>query len=294
MKRTVRAGGLALGIVGLLVLVAMAARNGHPSPGGRVSSRPVPNTVQDSFVTLLAIAYVIVLAAIVIGFFRYRHRWKEKRSNWLSNFLLVTLLMLVATAIGYYGMTHSNLRHRIAKAQTQQGGQGSGTSGARRRPRPVPVREAQFQWQLALGVGGLLILGGVLIYVRGRRSPVRPQEDDSLEAAIAATVETTIDDLRSERDPRRAVIAAYAQMERTLGARGLYRKPAEAPFEYLGRILRGLNVRDSAASTGLPPGRLMGETMTCPISLYCWMDRRVFMSGWPARTMQIKSSSNKC
>src|SRR5205823_12136394 len=134
----------------------------------------------------LSITYVFVVAAIVIGFFRYRHRWREKPSNWLANLLLVTVLMLVATAIGYYGMTHSNLRHRIAKAQTQQGGQGSGTSGARLRPRPVPVREAQFQWQLALGVGGLLILGGVLIYVRGRRSPVRPQEDESLEAAIAA------------------------------------------------------------------------------------------------------------
>ena len=138
MKRTARAGALALGIVGLLVLVAMAARNGHPSTGGRVSSRPVPNTVQDSFVTLLAIAYVIVLAAIVIGFFRYRHRWKEKRSNWLSNFLLVTLLMLVATAIGYYGMTHSNLRHRITQAQTQQA-EAQRKGGARLRQRlPLP------------------------------------------------------------------------------------------------------------------------------------------------------------
>src|SRR5947199_10706972 len=100
----------------------MAARNGHPSTGSRVSSRPIPNTVQDSFVTLLAIAYVIVLAAIVIGFFRYRHRWKENPSNWLSNFLLVTLLMLVATAIGYYGMRHSSLRHRIAQTQAQQAG----------------------------------------------------------------------------------------------------------------------------------------------------------------------------
>ena len=246
MKRPVRAGAFVLGIVGLLVLVAMAARGGHPTTGGRVSSRPIPNTVQDSLVTLLAIAYVLVLAAIVIGFFRYRHRWKEKPSNWLANFLLVTVLMLVATVIGYYGMTHSNLRHRVAKAQSQQSGPGSGNSGARRRPQTVPTREANFQWPVALAVGGLLLLGGVLIYVRGRRPPAGAGEDESLEAAIAATVETTIDDLRRERDARRAVIAAYAQMERTLGAHGLRRNPADAPAEYLGRILRGLHVRDSA------------------------------------------------
>ena len=250
MSRPVRAGTLLLGIVGLLVVVAMAARGSHPTTGGHVSSRPVPNTVQDSLVTLLAITYVLVLAGIVIGFFRYRHRWREKPSNWLANFLLVTVLMLLATAIGYYGMTHSHLRHKIAKAQTQQGGQGKGTSGARLRPRPVPTREAKFQWPLALGVGGLLMLGGILIYVRGRRfTRSSPTEDESLEAAIAAAVETTIDDLRNERDARRAVIAAYAQMERALGSHGLRRKPAEAPFEYLGRILRGLNVRDSAVRT---------------------------------------------
>lgn len=225
----------------------MAARNGHPSTGGRVSSRPVPNTVQDSFVTLLAIAYVIVLAAIVIGFFRYRHRWKEKRSNWLSNFLLVTLLMLVATAIGYYGMTHSNLRHRITQAQTQQA-EAQRKGGARLRPRPLPAREAQFQWPVALGVAGLLLLGGVLIYVR-RRGITAPLAAESLEAELAATVETTIEDLRNERDARRAVIAAYAQMERTLAAHGLRRNASEAPFEYLGRVLRGFDVRDSAVRT---------------------------------------------
>ena len=52
-----------------------------------------------------------------------------------------------------------------------------------------------------------------------------------------------------ERDARRAVIAAYAQMERTLAAHGFRRNAAEAPFEYLGRILRGLDVRDSGVRT---------------------------------------------
>ncbi len=75
----------------------------------------------------------------------------------------------------------------------------------------------------------------------------------SLEEDIVATLETTIEDLRGERDPRRAVIAAYAQMERTLARHGYSRARSEAPFEYLARILRDLDVRDEAVRmlTGL-------------------------------------------
>ena len=43
-------------------------------------------------------------------------------------------------------------------------------------------------------------------------------------------------------DPRRAVIAAYARMERALGAYGLPRHPSEAPDEYLQRIFADLDV----------------------------------------------------
>jgi len=244
----VRAGALALGIVGLLVLVAMAARGSHPTIDGQVTSRPVPNAVQDSLITLLAIAYVVVIVAIVVGFFRYRDRWQDPHSRWLANFVLVLVLMGIATAVGYYGLTHSHLRHRVADAQAQQA-RGAVHSGARLRPRPVPARTAKFEWPLALGVVGLLLLGGALVYVRGRRPSPRSAGGDTLEDALAAAVETTIDDLRSERDPRRAVIAAYAQMERTLAAHGLRRSPAEAPLEYLARVLHGLDVRESAVST---------------------------------------------
>jgi hypothetical protein len=74
-------------------------------------------------------------------------------------------------------------------------------------------------------------------------------EDQSLEADIVTAIETTIDDLRSERDARRAVIAAYALMERTLAAHGLARRRSEAPLEFLATILRGLRVRESAVET---------------------------------------------
>ena len=247
MTRPVKAGALGLGIVGLLVLVAMAARGSHPTVAGQVTSRPVPNAVQDSFVTLLALAYAAVIVAVVVGFFRYRNRWEDPQSRWLANFVLVLLLMGIVTTVGYYGMRHSYLRHKVANAQAQQAR--GAHAGARLRPQPVPARTAHFEWPLALAIGGFLVLGGVLVYVRGRHSAQGVADDETLEAALAADVQTTIADLRGERDPRRAVIAAYAQMERTLARHGLHRNPAEAPFEYLARVLRGLDVRDSAVRT---------------------------------------------
>jgi hypothetical protein len=94
-----------------------------------------------------------------------------------------------------------------------------------------------------------VLLGGVWMYVRSRRRLVPLLYENGLEADIVSAIETSIDDLRSERDARRAVIAAYAAMERTLARHGLARHRSEAPVEYLGKILRGLRVRESAVVT---------------------------------------------
>ena len=245
MGRTLRAAGLAAGLIALLVLVAMAARGTHPGTSGRVATRPVPNSVQDGFITLLAVAYVVIIAAIIVAIFRYKDRWHDPRSSWLKNFVLVLVLMAIATAIGYYAMQHGHLREQAAKVQHAQGRQGTGQNRIRHLP-ATPARQAHFEWPLVLGIGGLVLLGGVWMYVRSRRRLAPLLADHGLEADMVSAIETTIDDLRSERDARRAVIAAYALMERTLARHGLARHRAEAPLEYLGSILRGLHVRESA------------------------------------------------
>ena len=248
MERTLKAAGLAAGLVALLVLVAMAARGSHPGTSGHVATRPVPNSVQDGFITLLAVAYIVVLVAIVVAFFRYKDRWHDPGSHWLANFVAVCVLMAIATGIGYYAMRHGHLRERAQKAQQVQGN--SSTSQGRITHLPAtPARTAHFEWPLVLGIGGLALLGGVWMYVRSRRRLAPLLEDRSLEADMISAIETTIDDLRNERNARRAVIAAYASMERTLAAHGLARHRSEAPLEYLANILRGLLVRESAVRT---------------------------------------------
>jgi hypothetical protein len=238
-----------LGIVGLLIVVAMAARGAHPTLGGHVGGRPVPDAVQDDLVTLLALVYVIALVAFVFMFYRYHGQWKEPNSRWLVNYVMSLALLLVVTAIGYFAISHGRPHGHNQGQQGQQGLGQAGANGARGPARLLPPRQAHFQWPLAAGVVGLLTLGGALIYLRGRRSPLARLPRESLEQSLAAALETTIEDLRSERDPRRAVIGAYAQMERSLAAHGRGRDPAEAPLEYLARVLRGLDVRESAVRT---------------------------------------------
>ena len=70
-----------------------------------------------------------------------------------------------------------------------------------------------------------------------RPEPV-PEEPDELLAAV----DLSLEDLENDPDARRAVIRAYARMERALGSYGLARRPSETPLEYLARALTSLRV----------------------------------------------------
>jgi hypothetical protein len=54
---------------------------------------------------------------------------------------------------------------------------------------------------------------------------------------LLGAVDAALEALDSDADPRRAVIAAYATMERLLGAAGSPRRAADAPTEHLERSL---------------------------------------------------------
>jgi hypothetical protein len=90
-------------------------------------------------------------------------------------------------------------------------------------------------------VAGLVILAYFTARHRyGRRKPER-LTDTELTDELATLLDDTLDDLRAEPDPRRAVIAAYARTERALGAYGFPRRAFEAPLEYLDRIAAPLH-----------------------------------------------------
>jgi hypothetical protein len=54
---------------------------------------------------------------------------------------------------------------------------------------------------------------------------------------LRRAVEASLDALESERDPRRAIVAAYARVQSLLASDGLPRRPSETEPEYLTRVL---------------------------------------------------------
>ncbi len=237
---------LALAVVTLLAVVALAARGGHPTGHGRSSERQVPNAVQDDLMTLIAVVDIITIVALVALAVRYRHQWQARRSHWIRNFVTILVVLAILVPVGYRAIVNRGLR---LGAQDAQSSEQVGANPSRPSPAPplkhVPARTAHFNWTLALTIGGLLLAGALVLVLR-RGPPPRVHEGRPVEDELSAVVEASIDDLRRERDPRRAVIAAYANMERVLASRGLARHRPETPFEYLARVLRDLHVRESA------------------------------------------------
>jgi hypothetical protein len=87
----------------------------------------------------------------------------------------------------------------------------------------------------AVGAGAV----GFLAWHRLRHGRLRPF---SLAGTLSDVLDDTLDDVRRERDPRRAIILAYARMETALERSGVPRHEADAPLEYVARVLLELDV----------------------------------------------------
>lgn len=100
---------------------------------------------------------------------------------------------------------------------------------------------------LALGLLVLAVLIGVGVQSwRTRRTTMAVETVPAGPDPLALAVEAALFDLENEADPRRAVIKAYASTESVLREHGLPRRPAEAPLEYLDRVLRDLGAGAAA------------------------------------------------
>jgi hypothetical protein len=90
---------------------------------------------------------------------------------------------------------------------------------------------------VAGGAAVALIVAAAAVAIAVRRSRRGVHAPIEEEDAVVLALDQSLADLRRERDVRRAVIACYARMERALAQSGSGRRPQEAPFEYLARIL---------------------------------------------------------
>lgn len=226
-------------VLSLLGLVAVAA-GGDTSLGSAGSRRPSHlflDTIVSLYLVLMVCGAVLFVWLLVLRKDSPQERARLQREGRIRSLVIVALLL---------GVLGVGLRLAEGRRNESAEPPADGTSGAAR-PKPLPDDKgyepsfATIPVLVVLGLAGAGIAAFALA-ARARRRELDPFPHVDLAEALEDALADTLDDLRAERDPRRAVIAAYARLERTLAAFGLPRRPAEAPDEYLHRILAQLEV----------------------------------------------------
>jgi len=234
---------VAAAVVVLVAVVAVAS--GGSTPSGAVGAHRPSEGFLDAVVSLFVVgmALATVVVAVMVSFFgRYQPDGSPRKRKSTVQSLVTFLVAMALLTIVVRSLAGSvGPRLRPPAPQGAAGGGDSSAASARYEP--------EFTVWPVLAVAALAGIAVVAWWLaaRGRRQAREPHGTTPAEA-LADVLAETLDDLRAERDPRRAVIAAYARMERALAASGLPRDPSEAPEEYLRKILSDLAVTGRAAA----------------------------------------------
>jgi Domain of unknown function (DUF4129) len=234
-------------LVVLLVVVALAS-TGQAPVGSGGARRPSEQLI-DTLVSLVLVLLVVGTVAILYLWYTNRHMLVEerlRRRQGKSRHRLLIALGVIAVLLIVIVRVQSTHRRdgdrapgRAAIAVRRAGMQGPTRQHYEPRFATIPVL-------IVLGIAGAGLLAALLA---SRARPVSPDAPEpSLALLLADVLAETLDDIRAEPDPRKAVIAAYARLERTLAAFGLPRRDSEAPAEYLHRILGDLEVGSRPAT----------------------------------------------
>ena len=156
------------------------------------------------------------------------------------------MLMMFAAAGVAILLLRTGFVDRLKHAVQQEAGQPTGPPRKPGQPAGKNVRNPRVRWD-ETGVVLVLLAGVVVVLLASRaaRRAGRPLRRTA-QHAVTLALDESLDDLRREPDLRRAIIAAYARMERALAAAGIPRDAADAPFEYLERALRSLDTSAAA------------------------------------------------
>ena len=233
---------LGAAVTGLLLVVAIAS-HGRPLSG---SGHPGPTASFFDYVyTTIVIVAIAMTLVTIYAFAGMRGRlWTDPGRRW---HLISTVLMLAGALLFAYLLQRGHFLATLHKLEQQHASTGAQGAGGKHLPKGAHARGARLRWDeivlIALLLGGMVVVG-LMNRSRRRLRPLprlRTKRD-----ALARALDESLDDLRTDPDLRRAIIAAYARMERALEAAAMPRHPAEAPFEYVERVLESLDA--SAAS----------------------------------------------
>jgi hypothetical protein len=233
---------IGVAVTALLVL-AGAASHGRPLRPGSGSGPSATFFDYVATTTLLFALAMVVVVALALREVR-TGLVRPQRGRW--NLVTAIVYFLASLLLAYLISTNTFIRRFQHAAQQQQAhAQPGGSVRATPRP-PKDLRDARVRWDEIAIV--LVVVGGIAVYVllsRPERRALRAVRRSR--RALAHALDESLDDLRRDPDVRRAIIAAYARMERALAYAGVPRMPAEAPSEYLARSLVELDASADAA-----------------------------------------------
>jgi|SRR6187549_1314986 hypothetical protein len=223
------------GLLGLLALVAFAAA-GHAPAGGTSRPSASPPSVLSDYIATIALLLIPAGAFLVVyaAFLKRAYRDVPMKSAAFPlratprPFAYIVMFFVVLAIAVHWG----HRRTGASGGASPPAVSASDKSGKGQQP-----YDPHFQWLPMLVLGSLILgIGGSMMLLTWRRRQ-EEEEPDAMRVTVAQVLSETLEDLEREPDPRKAVIGAYAKMERTLAAKGFPREESEAPDEYLGRIL---------------------------------------------------------
>jgi hypothetical protein len=227
---------LGLGTTALLAVAAVAT-SGRPLSKSQ-GTGPDASFFDYVYTTIVVGAIAMTLVVAYAISLQRPGPFKPHRRPW---YLLSTLLSVMLVAVAALIFLHSGLARRLHDLHVRLGEQSQGPAGKRPLGSTKDARNARVRWDEIAVV--LVLVGGVAVLLlasSGAKRAPRPWRSRSQDA-VSLALDESLDDLRTEPDLRRAIIAAYARMERALALGGIPRRPSEAPLEYLERALRELD-----------------------------------------------------
>jgi Domain of unknown function (DUF4129) len=242
-----RATGVALSalvVLALVAVVAIAATGSTPSGSG--DTRPPSETLLDTIFSLGLVAVAFGGILLVYGLTQRKAIAREVASGRYRRTSLVSFLgfFVLFTAFTYWRLSSWDPQ------QPEEEGELAFPGETVQPTTPETMAQAPYEpsvsWLPIVVVVGLVLAAAVAYVVAERRAQRGRRSGETLAEQLALVLDETLDDLRAEVDPRRAVIAAYARLERVLAANGVPRGAAETPAEYLPRVLAELELDPGA------------------------------------------------
>ena len=230
---------------GLLLAAVLVGIAAHPAGAASPMADATPMlAVLESLAWLGVAADVLVIAALIYALWPRRPSRKVpslaaapgRHLHWTIK-LGALIAALAPLAWGVAVLIHNRTKQLPTLLP--------GVSGV---PKPVqgsaaggPTGEpAELVWITLAIAAAVLVALALWMWIRLAGRSLQQPAQAALVADLADVIEEGIDALQSLPDPRRAVIAAYASMERAFGRIGLPRRPFEAPLEFVNRILSSL------------------------------------------------------